>query len=52
MSEQPTVSALLYTVIIKYEVDNKKFSSPIIPDAELEIQNDSGYAQNEHSCGS
>lgn len=40
MWEQSTVLALLYTVIIKYEVDDKKFSSPIIPDAELEIWND------------
>jgi len=51
MSEQSTGLALLYTVIIKYEVDNKKFSSPVIPDTELEIQTDSRHAQKEHSCG-
>jgi len=52
MSEQCIVLALLYTVIIKYEVDNKKFPSPIIPDTELEIRNYSRHAQKEHSCGS
>jgi hypothetical protein len=38
-------------VIIKYKVDNKMFSGLVIPDAELEIQNDRRHAQKEHSFG-